>query len=72
MADGDWSAVRPVVPVSRYIVGTWCPRGGGHFDLMADEDYDGSCGSKGWPLVIEVDDEDDPRPLPAGYFEDEE
>jgi hypothetical protein len=55
--------------VRRYIVGTYCPRGSGHFELIADAEYDGSCGSKGWPLYIEVEDGDDLSQLPEGYFE---
>lgn len=41
----------------KYQLGYWCPRGDGHADLLGDEDG-GSCGSKGWPLVIDVDPED--------------
>lgn len=56
----------------KYVVGTYCPRGGGHFDLIGSEDFDGSCGSKGWPLVILVEDGDDADSLPPGYFEDDQ
>lgn len=46
--------------VKRYMLGYWCPVGDGqgHADLLFRDDGGGMCGSKGWPLVIEVDEED--------------
>lgn len=47
----------------RYRVGNWCPRGGGHFELYADDHYDGSCGGKGLSVYLGVSEDDDPRDL---------
>lgn len=38
----------------RVLVGYWCPRGGGHVDLLSDPEG-GQCGSKGTPLWMDVD-----------------
>lgn len=43
--------------MSLYHLGWWCPRGGGHAAFLDDADA-GSCGSKGWDLIIDVDPED--------------
>lgn len=44
----------------RILVGGICPRGGrdGHAWTYDDDEEDGACGSKSWPLYVEYDPED--------------
>ena len=51
----------------RYFVGYYCPRGGGHYELVGSDDYSSECGSKGWELYLDGATSGDPD-LPPGEW----
>lgn len=55
----------------KYVIGYWCPRGEGHFELYDDPEYDGACGGKGIPVLFDLDPEDITLDTPTGEWMDD-
>lgn len=49
----------------KYWVGYYCPRGNGHYEFLADPEYDPHCRGRGWDLYLDAEMKDMDH-LPAG------
>lgn len=54
----------------RYVVGYYCPKGEGHFDLYSDPDAEMACGSHLVPIYLDIQSGEDfgGRGLPEGQW----